>query len=137
EYRDNGNDPRDGDGRPRRHIASDSNEHGYGPSGQFRRLRGQAVVAAVSPADLDRYVSSFDGALLFEASAKSVYQMGALTAGARAEESDHRHRLLCTCRMRPRSRAREECYELAPPHDHLACCPGRQDSKGWSTEHQV
>jgi hypothetical protein len=33
-----------------------------------------------------------------------------------AEEPDHRHRLLCAHRQRPRRRAADKRDELAPPH---------------------
>src|SRR5262249_49072675 len=68
------------------------------------------------PAILDRDVPAFEITCLAETLQKRTQDRCCLAGRSRAQEPDHRHRLLRARQERPRGRAAEERDERAPPH---------------------
>jgi hypothetical protein len=92
-------------------------DHRHLPARQIGGEVGQSIVLLVRPAILDRHGLAFDQAALANAAPKRGHKVGATTGRRGAEHPDHRHgRLLRARRKRPRRRAADERYELAPFH---------------------
>src|SRR5262249_61048087 len=69
----------------------------------------------VGPAVGNRHVLALDVAGLLQTQAKCAQTVRLRIRRCGGEETNHRHRwLLRARRERPRSRAAEQCYELAP-----------------------
>src|SRR6516164_5379076 len=122
EYRDDWNCHCRGLGGQRRRFSARRNEDRHRSTGEFRRKRWQAVVPAVGPAVFDRHVPTLSIAGLPQTATERLHEICAFIVRPRAEKSDHRHRrLLRAPRERPRRRATEQRYELAPSDfDHRA-----------------
>src|SRR5262249_51918332 len=82
---------------------------------QFGRQRRQPVVLTLRPAILDRHVLTLDLAGSPQTFAKRDHVRRIPLRRCAIEEPDHRHRLLRARRERPRRRAAEQRYEVAPP----------------------
>jgi hypothetical protein len=109
-------------GRERRRGIAD--DQGYLPAKKVRHERRQSILLILGPV-FDRDAVAFDVPFFRKAVAECNYARPQLRWRSTVEESDHGHRLLRARRERPRSRAAEQRYELAPP-----CMTRKEHSEG-------
>ena len=114
--KDDGNGPRRRLRRKCRGIGI-GHDHVDPAADQIGRQRGQAIVALLRPAVVDRHVAALDVTGLAQALLECSDSLREGARGYRAQEAEHRRCLLRARRERPRDgRAAERADELAPPH---------------------
>src|SRR5215475_9281619 len=107
-FRD-GKDDRDcrgsGLGRQRRDGTSGRNDHGDLSTNQFSHQRWNSIGLILAPAIFDRDVLALEITGILQAFTECAHTVRLRIGRTWVDETDHRHRLLCTRRERPRRRA--------------------------------
>src|SRR5262249_24215587 len=94
-----------------------TDDHGHLPMHQICRECRQAIELVLGPAEFDRYVVAVDEPGFLQAITECRYPVTGFDSRTGVKEADPRHRLLLRIRSeRPRRRAAEQRYELAPLH---------------------